>query len=134
MHTLRDVGEVFNQPPPFGAVNLADIDRALMDCASADGAVEELSAFGEEWGAADQLALGRLANENPPQLHSHDPQGRRCDIVEFHPAYHAVMAQSYAAGLHCSTWDMARRKAHGRRAARLYITTQVEAGHVCPSP
>ncbi|MEP9351481.1 acyl-CoA dehydrogenase family protein [Xanthobacter sp. KR7-225] len=132
MHTLRNVEETFNQPPPLGGVNLATLDRPLMDSAAADGAIEELSAFGADWGAADQFALGRLANENPPELHSHDPQGRRCDIVEFHPAYHALMAQSYASGLHCSSWDMAGRRAHGRRAARLYITTQVEAGHVCP--
>jgi putative acyl-CoA dehydrogenase len=132
MLALRNVEETFNQSPPLVDINLADIDRPLMDSAAADGAVEALSAFGAEWGAGDQLALGRLANEHVPELHSHDPQGRRCDIVEFHPAYHALMAQSYSAGLHCSGWDVAGRSAHGRRAAQLYITTQVEAGHVCP--
>ncbi|MFG1358938.1 acyl-CoA dehydrogenase family protein [Xanthobacter pseudotagetidis] len=132
MHTLRNVEERFNQPPPICDINLAVADRPLMDSAASDGAVEDLSVFGAEWGAADQFALGRLANEHLPELHSHDPQGRRCDIVEFHPAYHALMAQSYASGLHCSSWDVAGRRSHGRRAARLYITTQVEAGHVCP--
>lgn len=132
MDTLRDTDDAFNQPPPFGDVNLATIDRALMDSAAPDGDLEELAAFGANWGAADQLALGRLANENLPELHSHDPRGRRCDIVEFHPAYHALMAQSFQAGLHSSSWDVAGRRRSGRRAAHLYLISQVEAGHVCP--
>lgn len=132
MLALRNVEETFNQSPAIGDINLATLDRPLMDSAAADGALEALSAFGAEWGAADQFALGRLANEHLPELHSHDPQGRRCDIVEFHPAYHALMAQSYSGGLHCASWDVAGRSSHARRAAQLYITTQVEAGHVCP--
>lgn len=136
-------GDMGNQPPPYGDVNLAAADPALAGCArGADG--DALSAFGAQWGGADQLALGRLANDNPPELHALDAQGRRCDIVEFHPAYHALMAQSVAAGLHCSTWDPppgARpgsvagtrgEASHAARAARLYLVSQVEAGHVCP--
>ncbi|MGR7995586.1 acyl-CoA dehydrogenase family protein [Xanthobacter sp. ZOL 2024] len=123
---------VFNQSPPFENINLASQDLPLMACAAAMGNGEDLVTFGAEWGAADQFALGRLANENPPILHTHDAQGRRCDMVEFHPAYHTLMAQSMSAGLHCSSWEIAGGPAHGRRAAHLYLVSQVEAGHVCP--
>lgn len=132
MDSARELDEAFNQPPPFANVNLAALDTPLMECAAREGITDDLLAFGGDWGGADQLALGRLANENLPELHSHDPQGRRCDVVEFHPAYHALMAQSMTAGLHCSGWDVAGRRGQARRAARLYLVSQVEAGHVCP--
>ncbi|QRG04770.1 acyl-CoA dehydrogenase family protein [Xanthobacter dioxanivorans] len=121
-----------NQPPPFADLNLAALDAPLMAAVARDGATDEILAFGRDWGASEQLALGRLANENPPELHSHDGNGRRCDIVEFHPAYHALMAQSVCAGLHSSSWDRSDRRGQATRAARLYLVSQVEAGHVCP--
>ena len=55
--------------------------------------------------------------------------------VEFHPAYHALMRRSVAAGLHASIWDAAGDEASVRtvaRAARLYMTAQAECGHLCP--
>ncbi|MFG1462006.1 acyl-CoA dehydrogenase family protein [Xanthobacter sp. DSM 24535] len=119
--------QVFNQPPPFADVNLVAADTPLREAA---GLVEgELLPFGADWGSQDSLALGRLANENPPRLRTHDPQGRRLDLVEFHPAYHALMARSSAAGLGHSTWAGG---SHVARAARLFLVSQVEAGHVCP--
>jgi len=57
-------------------------------------------------------------------------------VVEFHPAYHQVMAQSMTAGLHASTWgedaSPAAAPAQVIRAARFYIAAQVETGHLCP--
>jgi putative acyl-CoA dehydrogenase len=47
----------------------------------------------------------RIANENPPKLRAFDASGNRCDVVEFHPAYHHFMTESVAAGLHASTWQ-----------------------------
>lgn len=121
-----------NQPPPYGNLDLSAGDPALAAHAARHGIAGEVCAFAAQWGAADQLALGRLANENPPVLHGLDPQGRRCDVVEFHPAYHALMAQSMDAGLHCAAWDRDPHHGHAARAARLYLVSQVEAGHVCP--
>ena len=137
MDVTPDTDEVSNQPPPYADVNLAAGDPALAAAADRAGMNGTLLAFGAQWGGSDQFALGRLANEYPPELHSHDPQGRRCDVVEFHPAYHALMAQSMEAGLHCSSWDgparpAEARRGNARRAARLYMVSQVEAGHVCP--
>ncbi len=136
----HDTHEVFNQTPPFGNVNLIAADRALLDALKANGADPEadgLAAFGEAWGTAERLDLGRLANENPPTLHTHDPRGYRIDAVEFHPAYHALMRASMADGLHASTWDASEQgrlasRGHVARAARLHTVSGVESGHVCP--
>lgn len=95
--------------------------------------LEVLSGLGQFFGAADTLELGRLANQARPVLRTHDPQGNRIDVVEHHPAYHALMRRSVAAGLHCSVWDAAGAEGRVRslaRAARLYLTAQVDAGHL----
>src|SRR5262249_42594519 len=78
--------------------------------------------------------LGRQANAQPPQLEVLDPQGFRRDTVEFHPAYHDLMAESVAEGLSSSTWSVdatpAPPPAQVLRAARFYMAAQVETGHL----
>src|SRR4051794_37237735 len=131
--------EVFNQSPPFEDVDLFTLDRPLADAVAANGgeaAENELSDFGKHWGSAAMAACGRLANENTPKLRSFDARGNRRDEVEFHPAYHELMAHSAHAGLHNSTWDLSGKPAGAPsevvRAAKFYIATQVETGHLCP--
>ena len=134
-----DTHEVFNQSPPYQDVDLFASDRPLHDAVaafggSADGAA--LSTFGQRWGSAAMLEQGRLANSHSPVLRSFDAKGFRRDVVEFHPAYHALMAESVGEGLHASTWQAdgtpAPAPAQVMRAARFYIAAQVEAGHLCP--
>ena len=131
--------QVLNQSPPYGDVDLYGSDRPLQDAVAANGAGAEaaaLSAFGRRWGSAEMFEQARLANENPPRLRAFDAQGRRLDVVEFHPAYHHFMAESVAAGLHASTWRAdgapAAAPAEVARAARFYMMAQVENGHMCP--
>ena len=91
--------EVFNQSPPFEDVNLFAVDRTLADAVAANGGGEasgELSEFGQHWGSAAMAARGRVANENTPKLRFFDSRGNRRDEVEFHPAYHELMARSRA--------------------------------------
>ena len=129
-----------NQSPPFVGRNLFLEDCALREAAAAagvDAAGEALADFGAACGGAEAMEQGRLANEFPPRLRLVDPRGNRLDEVEFHPAYHALMARSMAAGLHCSIWDEARAPSmapagHAARAARLFMATQAESGHLCP--
>ena len=129
---------VFNQSPPYEDVDLYGSDRPLQEAVAANGGGEEaaLQAFGRHWGSAVMFEQARLANESPPKLHAFDAQGRRRDEVEFHPAYHHFMAESIAAGLHASTWqvDATRSAAPAEvaRAARFYMVAQVENGHMCP--
>src|SRR6478752_3065409 len=131
--------DVFNQSPPFEDVDLYRADRPLVEAVAANGgaaAQSELSEFGKHWGSADMAARGRIANENTPKLRSFDSRGNRRDEVEFHPAYHELMVHSAHAGVHNSTWTAQGKPAGGAaevvRAARCYMASQVETGHLCP--
>lgn len=134
-----DTHEVFNQSPSYVDVNLFESDRPLQEAVMANGAGEEYASllqFGARWGSAEMAENARLANENPPKLRAFDAKGFRQDVVEFHPAYHAFIAESMAAGLHASTWSpdgsRAPPPAEVARAARYYMVAQVENGHMCP--
>lgn len=124
----------FNQSPAFGDVDLFAADRPLVDAATRLGLdAEALSACGRDYGAAETLDLGRIANENPPKLRTMDGKGNRLDLVEFHPAYHALMAKSIGHGIHAAAHDGSAPQAPlGSRAVRLYLATQAESGHLCP--
>ncbi|WP_158672038.1 acyl-CoA dehydrogenase family protein [Bradyrhizobium guangdongense] len=131
--------EVFNQSPPFEGVDLFATDLPLVEAVRANGgakAERELSEFGKQWGSAAMADRGRLANENTPKLRSFDSRGHRRDQVEFHPAYHELMAHSAHAGVHNSTWTADGRPAGDAaevvRAAKFHIAAQVETGHLCP--
>ena len=131
--------EVINQSPPFVDVDLFTMDPPLSEAVAANGgaaAATELSDFGRHWGSAAMAERGRLANENPPKLRTFDSRGNRRDVVEFHPAYHELMAHSAHAGLHNSTWAADGRAggapAEVVRAAKFYMASGVETGHLCP--
>ena len=124
----------FNQSPAFGDADLFTADRPLADAAQRLGLdLAALSACGRDYGSAATLDLGRVANENPPRLRTMDGKGNRLDLVEFHPAYHALMAKSIGHGIHASAHDgSAPQGPLASRAVRLYLATQAESGHLCP--
>ncbi|MFI5003130.1 MAG: DNA alkylation response protein, partial [Reyranellales bacterium] len=124
----------FNQSPAFGDVDLFASDRPLSDAAARyDLDRKALSACGKDYGSAETLDLGRQANENPPKLRTVDARGNRIDFVEFHPAYHALMAKSIGHGIHASAHDGSDKQGPmTTRAVRLYLATQAESGHLCP--
>ena len=131
--------DVLNQSPPFVDVDLLTLDTALGEAVAANGgagARGELSEFGRHWGSAVMAERGRLANENTPKLRTFNSRGNRRDEVEFHPAYHELMAHSAHAGMHNSTWSNDGRPAGAPaevvRAAKFYIASGVETGHLCP--
>ena len=132
--------EVFNQSPPFADIDLLGSDVALQEAVVREGGscTPELRAFGRKTGSAEALELGRQANAHTPELKPFDAKGRRLDVVEFHPAYHKVMAMSMAQGLHCSPWTHLADNtppvpnAHVMRCAGSYMAAQMEAGHCCP--
>jgi putative acyl-CoA dehydrogenase len=131
--------DVFNQSPPFEDINLFALDLPLREAVAANGgasANKELSDFGQHWGSAAMASRGRTANENTPKLRIFDSRGNRRDEVEFHPAYHELMARSAHAGIHNSTWTSQGKPRGGAaeviRAAKFYMAAQVETGHLCP--
>src|SRR5262249_23926210 len=92
---------------------------------------DRAAAFGELL-AGDPAEWGRLANESPPRLRTHDRFGNRIDEVEFHPAWHSLLATSVGQGLHALSWRESRAGGHVARAALFTLMAQVEAGHTCP--
>ncbi len=125
--------EVFNQVPPLAGHDLAD-DPALLDGLEREGAgwaAAELHELGRLAGTEEAQDWGRLANEHPPVLRTHDRYGHRVNEVEFHPAWHKLMNVAVTHGLHGSAWADTREGAHVARAAKFY-TWRVDAGHGCP--
>ena len=135
LDSMANPHAVFNVPPPLEQYNVYGADRALREAVAREGgsrADAALHAFGRFCGRADTIALGTLANENPPTLSTHDRYGHRVDLVRYHPAYHELMRIALAEGLHASPWDDAQSAAQVARAAKYFLQTQVEAGHGCP--
>src|SRR4026207_2103829 len=86
-----------NQPASFSDVNLFTSDRVLRQVLEAQGldiAGHGLADFGAVAASAETQHLARLANDCPPVLRAYDRTGERLDEVEYHPAYHRLMALS----------------------------------------
>jgi putative acyl-CoA dehydrogenase len=132
--TPNPTREVFNQPPPLRGYNMYLENRPLTEAALREGAAwaeDQLIRLGEEAGG-EPLEWGRLANENPPTLKTHDRFGNRIDEVEFHPAWHWLMEMSVKHGTHALPWIEPRPGAHAARAALMLSGSAVESGHGCP--
>jgi putative acyl-CoA dehydrogenase len=131
---VRATHEVANQVPPLQDRNLFEDNLPLVEALEREGggwARERASEVGARWGGEAQ-EWGRLANENPPRLRTHDRYGNRIDEVEFHPAWHHLMRQGIADELHSLPWTAGRGGAHVARAAIYMSGMQAEAGFCCP--
>lgn len=127
--------EVENMPDALENYNAYEQDRALREAVQVhkgQWAEPDLLRFGALCGSEEVIAWGAQANENKPELHTHNRHGARIDEVRFHPAYHQLMALSMREGIHSSHWTDSKEGAHVARAAKSYLMAQVEAGHGCP--
>jgi putative acyl-CoA dehydrogenase len=127
--------EVFNQPEPLVDYDLFEGNNALraalkLNAPQLDTA--PLAALGKALGTREMQSHARLANIHTPQLHTHDRFGRRADLVEFHPSYHALMAGATAAGLHGTPWTQKIASPHVLRAASFMLFTELESSVLCP--
>ena len=132
---LAETHCVENQPLPLENCNLYQQDSALQEAVKREGAAwaeAELMEFGVLTGQAELIGLGFQANENRPELRTHNRNGHRVNEVRFHPAYHELMRTSLAHGLHALHWASPGVGAHVARTAKYYLMAQVEAGHGCP--
>ena len=123
-----------NQPPPLAGYNLYEQDAALVEGLRREGGAaweERVSSFGALLGGAP-LEWGRLANEHPPMLRTHDRYGERIDEVEFHPAWDSVLRLGLEARVQSLPWVEPGPGAHVARAALFMLLGQVEAGVCCP--
>jgi putative acyl-CoA dehydrogenase len=132
--TRLETHDVSNQPPPFEEVNLFTSDIALQAAVQAAGGAvheERLEAFGAAAGAAETALWAAQANENPPRLMAFDRYGQRLDEVEFHPAYHRLMALGLTAGVSSAAWEGAAA-GYVLHTALEFMMAQAEPGVCCP--
>ncbi|MBW8310602.1 MAG: DNA alkylation response protein, partial [Rhizobium sp.] len=122
---------VENQPPGLAPCDAWATDLPLREALGREGggwAEAEIAAYGALAGG-EMMEWGRLANEHRPCLQSFDRQGRRIDQVEFHPAYHQLMASAVAHGVPNFAWRHAGRPgAPVARAALMLLHNQADAG------
>jgi putative acyl-CoA dehydrogenase len=133
-HTELTTHSVTNQAPSLEGVNLFAIDAALQDGLKTAGGASHaarLSAFGAKCGAAETIEWSRQAHETPPKLQSFDRYGHRLDEVEFHPAYHALMALGLDEGVSAGAWT-AQNAGHALHAVQMILMSQADPGVTCP--
>jgi len=126
---------VDNQAQPLEDYNVFLGDKALAEAVEREGGGwirERAVAFGSRCGAAATIRDAEQAERFSPQLRTHDRFGRRVDEVEFHPAYHALMALAFESGIHALPWTAKRPGAHVARAALYIPFNQTNDGPACP--
>ncbi|MDQ2796279.1 MAG: acyl-CoA dehydrogenase family protein [Actinomycetota bacterium] len=126
--------DVTNQVPPITGHDLTD-HPALTEGLQREGAgwaVDEVAELGLLGNTEQWQQTGRLANEHPPVLRTHDRFGHRIDEVEYLPQYHDLMRTAVEHGLHGAPWADDREGAHVARAAKTMAWGVTDAGHLCP--
>lgn len=131
-----DTHEVHNQVDELTDVNLLNADpalRAALERAGAQAWVPQLHGYAQQLGTRHTWELARLANQHGPALQRFDARGRVIDAVEFHPAWHALMAMYRAQGLISLPFDNVQPGRWSAWAAGFYLHGQVEQGTLCPA-
>ncbi|CAA9233119.1 MAG: Acyl-CoA dehydrogenase [uncultured Blastococcus sp.] len=132
---MSSTHEVTNQVPLLAGHDPIAGDTALAEACvrHADAAtLASLADLGRLAGSEQAQEWGRVANENPPKLRTHDRYGHRVDEVEFHPYWHDLMRTAVGNGLAGAPWVDPSPYAHVRRAVGYFGWTQNEMGHGCP--
>lgn len=126
--------DVANQATALIDVNLYAADPIMHAAARWSGAhthEARLTAFGAMVGSEAIQEQGRLANAVPPVFKPFDRFGRRIDEVEFHPAYHALMALGLEAGVANAAWTT-NQAGHALHVALLVLMGMADGGVCCP--
>jgi putative acyl-CoA dehydrogenase len=127
--------EVTNQPPPLTGFDPWSGDPLLRATVVREGGGwidPRACALAKLVGSERLQMLATQANRFVPELRTHDRFGRRIDAVEYHPAYHELMATAFGAGLHSLAWTADQSGAFVARAALNYLWNQLEHGVSCP--
>jgi len=130
-----DTHVVENQPTPLEGYNAFATDLALADALAREGGewgMERAGKLGAIVGSAETAELARQANRHVPELRSHDRFGNRIDMVEYHPAWHRLMAIAVENEVHALPWRESKPGAHAVRAALAFLMNQGENGVCCP--
>jgi putative acyl-CoA dehydrogenase len=130
-----DTHRVENQPPALGDHNVFATDRALAEALDREGGgwgKDRALALGARVGSAEVQEWARLANRHTPELRTHDRFGHRVDRVDYHPAWHHLMALAVGHSVHALPWQEQRSGAHVVKAALAFLMNQGENGVCCP--
>lgn len=121
---LRGQDLLRDDPALSQALQVAGVDAPSM---------QSLAQYGAAIGSAEAAELAAQANRHPPELRTLDARGRRIDQVDFHPAWHALLARYRAQGLIASVFESSTPGRWAAFAAGCYLHGQVEAGSLCPA-
>jgi putative acyl-CoA dehydrogenase len=127
--------EVHNQASALADYNGFTGDVALQEAValfSGGRSTDRLTQCGGLIGSMHVQNLARLADRNKPELRSHDRFGNRLDEVEYHPAWHELMAGLRGSGYHSMAWTGEQAGAQVARATVSYLWNQAESGVCCP--
>jgi putative acyl-CoA dehydrogenase len=127
--------EVLNQAAPAVGFNAFSGDAVLSAAIAREApwAAGRCAALGALAGDEAVQELARLANRHVPELKTHDRFGHRIDWVEFHPAWHQLMALAYRHEVHSLAWTAQEPQPHYARAVLSCLWNQVEHGTGCPT-
>ena len=95
-------------------------------------AEDRLATFGGIAGAAGIFEKADTANRHGPELKAFDRHGMRINQVEFHPAYHDLMAIAIENEVPSFAWNHPQPGAQVAHAALTYMYSQPEGGVLCP--
>jgi putative acyl-CoA dehydrogenase len=127
--------DVHNQPPALADYDVYGCDpilQRIVGTYDAQWADARLHAAGRVVGSAQVQELARQANRQLPELRTHDRFGNRVDRIDFHPAWHELMALAIGQETHSLCWHDPRPGAQVARGALSYLWNQGENGICCP--
>ena len=78
------------------------------------------------------LKAARDAQRYTPALRTLNRIGERVYEVDFHPAYHELMALGFGSGVHSLAWTAGQPGAHSARAVLSYLWNQIDGSTACP--
>ncbi|MGB7305374.1 MAG: acyl-CoA dehydrogenase family protein [Burkholderiaceae bacterium] len=130
-----DTHEVFNMPPLAADQDLWTDDTALRhwaDVMGGDVHHQALHQAGLAAGSNTTFELADQANRHGPELRAFDRNGMRINAVQFHPAYHDLMAMAINHRAHGFAWANEGNAGHVGQSALFYMFCQPEGGVMCP--
>ncbi|MBW0101485.1 acyl-CoA dehydrogenase family protein [Pseudonocardia sp. KRD291] len=78
------------------------------------------------------LKNARDAQRYTPELRTLNRIGDEVYDIEFHPAYHELMALGFGSGAHSLAWTAEQPGAHSARAVLSYLWNQIDGSTACP--